>query len=230
MSEREPFTVRSVNFPALAEGEQARAVINRIGMQVVVDFWTQLALSGFIYHVQMGTESTGATFTGALDDQLAAILVDNPVGDALIPMLYEVNPGVIAGATLVQAMLELDKAKNRENTGGTTFVPENLNGADANSFNGTAKVAGGSDITPLAKSAVPNSVELARRDFLEDALANTIGYPGAWDIEIYSIYRRPMAVGLDTCSLVGHAGATADTTGYAVLQFAQLPKSNIVAT
>ncbi len=231
MSDREPFVARSTAFPPLDEGGQDRAVVNRIGFQVVVDFFTQLTLSGFTYHIQFGTENAGATFTADIDDQLAMFLVDNSTGNALIPLLYEVNPGVIAGALLLQTMLELDKAKNRENTGGTAFVPENLNGSDANSFNGSAFVGGASDIVPLAKSAVPDSVELGRRDFLEDALANTIGYPGAWDVEVYSVHRRPMAVGLDTCSLVGHAGAgTAQPVGYGVLQFAQVPKSYIVAT
>ena len=231
MSDREPFVSRSTVFPPLEEGGQDRAVVNRIGFQVIVDFWTQLALSGFTYHMQFGTENAGATFTAALDDQLAMFLVDQNAGYALIPMLMEINPGVVAGATLLQTMLELDKAKNRENSGGTAFTPENMNGSDANSFNGSAFVGGASDIVPLAKSAVPDSVELARRDFLEDALADTIGYPGAWDIEVYSCFRRPMAIGLDTCALVGLAGAaTAQPVGYGVLQFAQLPKAAIVAT
>ena len=231
MGHDEPFIARSTSFPPVDEGGNQKAVVNRMGLTVVVDFFTQMILSGFGYHIQMGTENAGATFTGAIDDQLASLLIDSELGNALIPLLFEVTPGVIAGATLAQAMLELDKDKERENTGGTAFVPENLNGSDANSFTGSAFVAGSSDIVPLAKSAVPASVELARRDFLEDALANTIGYPGVWDGEVYSVNRRPMAVGLDACSLVGHVGSpSADMTGYAVLQVLQLPKSYIVLT
>lgn len=228
MSREDPFISRFSAFPALGEGQRAEGVVNSMAMQVVVDFWTQLALSGFLFHVQMGTEDAGATFTGALDDQLAAILLDNNAGYALIPALFEVNPGVIAGATLTQAMLELDKAKQRYASGGTAFAPENLNGLDRASFNGSAYVAGGSDIVAAAKSAVPNSVELARRMWTEDALADTIGYPGAWDTEVYSVHRRPMAVLVDASSIVAQVGsATADMTGYAVVQAAQFPKAQL---
>lgn len=200
-------------------------------MQVVVDFFTQLALSGFTYHVQMGTEDAGVAFTTAMDDELVSMLVDNTSSYAAIPLLFEVTPGVIGAATLSMAMLEIDKAKARYTSGGTAFVPENLNGSDRNTFNGVAYVAGASDIVAAAKSAVPNSVELARVNWLEDALANTIGYPGAWENEVYSVAKRPVAVLLDASSIIGHVGsASADMTGYAVLQFAQIPESYIVAT
>lgn len=228
MSREDPNLTRYTSFPAVAEGQRTTAVLNSMGMRVAVDFFTQLALSGFTYHVQVGTENAGATLTGAIDDQLAAVLADNNAGNAIIPLFYHVDPGVLAGATVAQAMLELDKEKNRYSSGGTAFTPENLNGLDLNSFNGSAYVCGASDIVAAAKTAVPDSVELARRTFIEDALADSIGYPGAWDLDIYDVRKNPVAVGVDTCSLVGHAGsATADLTGYVVLQFAQLPKSSI---
>ena len=232
MMSDEPFQVRSTSFPPLAEGNKDRAVINRLGMQVTVDFFTQMILSGFGYHIQAGTEDAGVTFSAAIDDELVSMLIDNTVGYAMIPLLMEVTPGVVAGATLAMAMLEMDKAKARYgDTDAAAFVPENLNGSDLNSFNGVAYVASATDIIALAKSAVPNSVELARRMWLEDALANTIGYPGAWDNEVYSVSRRPIAVALDASSLVGHIGSTtADMTGYAAMQFLQLPKSYIVQT
>lgn len=228
MGREDPFISRFTAFPAVGEGQRTEGIVNSMGMQVVTDFWTQLALSGFLFHMQMGTEDAGVAFTAAIDDELVSMVVDNNVGYALIPALYEVTPGVLAGATLAQAMLEVDKAKNRYTSGGTAFAPENLNGLDRASFNGSAYVAGGSDIVAAAKSAVPNSVELARRMWTEDALADTIGYPGAWHTEVYSAHRRPLAVLTDASAIVGHTGsAVADMTGYAVLQFAQFAKAQL---
>ena len=224
MSREDVFLVRHSSIPAISEAVAERAIINRMGMQIVVDFFDQLILSGLAYHMQLGTEDAGVNSTTAIDDQLASMVIDNNAGYAMIPLLYEVTPGVIATATLVQAMLELDKDKVRYTSGGTAYVPANLRGDDNNSASGSFYV--GPDVTIAAKSAVPNSVEFARKFYLEDALADTIGYPGAWEACVYSARNRPIAVLIDAASIVGHFGsATADVTGYAVLQFAQFDKA-----
>lgn len=231
MSRDDVFQVRHSSLPAQAEGTEVPAVINRLGLTVVVDFFTQLALSGLTYHVQMGTEDAGVAFTTSIDDQLVSMLADNNAGYSMIPLLFTVNPGVVAGATLAMAMLEVDMAKLRYSANGTLFVPRNLHAQAPASFNGVAYVAGSSDITTLAKSAVPDSVELARKDYIEDALANTIGYPGAWDSCVYSVKQRPMVATYGVSSLIGHVGsASADLTGYAVIEMAQLAIAQMNAT
>jgi len=229
MARDDVFLVRHSSTPMLAEGNEERAVINRLGFQVVTDFFTQLVLSGFAYHMQVGTEDAGDGLTDTIDDALCAFVADNSAGNAMIPLLYEINPGVIAGATLVMAMLEVDKDKVRYSSGGTAYVPANLRTDDPNAANGSFYIMEGAGIVAAAKSAVPNSVELARKDFLEDALADTIGYPGAWDPVIYSICSRPPTVLVDASSILGHAGsATAVVTGYGCLQFAQFDKDLVV--
>ena len=231
MSRDDVFLVRNSSIPAISEAVAERAIINRLGMQVVVDFFTQLALSGLTYHVQAGTEDAGVAFTTAMDDALVSLLADNNAGYALIPLLMEVNPGVLAGATLAQSMLELDMAKKRYSSGGTAFTPRNLHAQAPASFNGVAYVCGSSDIVAAAKTAVPDSVELARKTYTEDALADTIGYPGAWEPAVYSARLRPLAVTYGVSSLIGHVGsAAADMTGYAVLQFGQLSIAQVNAT
>ncbi len=228
MGREDIFEVRHTSIPAVAEGGETRAIVNRMGAQIVADFFTQMVLSGFAYHMQFGTEDAGVAFTVAIDDELASLVADNKAGNAMIPLLYEVNVGVIAGATIVTAMLEIDKDKVRYLSGGNSYVPANLRGDDVNSANGSFFV--GADVTLATKSAVPNSVELARKDYIEDALANTIGYPGAWATAVYDINKRPPICLIDASSIVGHCGSASanDTTGYAVLQFAQFNKSLVV--
>lgn len=231
MSHEEVFRVRHSSLPPVGEAAAAEAVINRMGLQVVVDFFTHLTLAGLTYQVQIGTEDAGVAstaFATGIDDEAVWTLVDNNTGYAMIPLLYEVNPGVLGAATLAMSMLELDKGKKRYSSAGTAYTPANLNSQSAaSSFAGAAYV-GGTDIVALAKSAVPLSVELARKSYVEDALANTIGYPGAWDPCVYSVQRRPMALAHGPSSLIGHFGAASATmAGYGVLQFAQLASAQV---
>ena len=227
MSSQTIFQTRHSTFAALGEGDKDRAVTNRMGSIIVTDLFTQLILSGYAYHIQVGTEDAGVNSTTILDDELVTVLADNVVGSAMMPLLFEVNPGVVSTATLIQAMLEIDKAKARYTSGGTAYVPANLRTDDAKSASGSFFV--GPDVAALAKSAVPDSMEIARKDFTEDALGDTIGYPGTWAAPVYDIRKRPACVLIDASSIVGHVGsASADVTGYYVLQFAQFSKTLVV--
>lgn len=222
------FQVRHKSLVPVSEASAHKAVINRFGFQVVADFFTQMILSGFAYHMQVGTEATGVETPQELDDQLAFMLADNVAGYCMIPLLYEATPGALAAATICEAMLEVDKAKARYNSGGTAFVPANMRGDDPNTANGTFYVAS-DDITPLAKSAVPDSVELARQDFIENALADSYGYPGIWHTLVYSVRTRPICAIIGVGSIVCHLGAATDQPlSYGALEFAQFDKDLVV--
>ena len=227
MSRDDMFQVRHTSFPAVSDSNGERAVINRSGMQIVTDTFTQLTLSGYTYHMQIGTEDAGVASTTAMDDALVWMLADSAVGQAMMPLLYEVTPGVLAGSTLVQAMLEIDKDQVRYTSGGTAFVPANMRSDDPQSASGSFYV--GTDITVAGKTAIPNSVELARKFYIEDTITDSLGYPGAWESAVYSIRTRPPFVMVDASSLLCHFGAaTADATGYGVIEFAQFPKTMVV--
>ena len=227
MARDDVFLVRHNSIPAVGESNAERAILNRMGMQVIVDFFSQLVLSGYGYHMQIGTEDAPVASTTSIDDLLVWMVKDNPAGSALIPLLYEVNIGNFTTATLVISMLEADKDKLRYSSGGTAFVPANLRGDDPNAATGDSFV--GTDITVAAKSAVPNSVELARLQHLEDVIAD----PGNGQLSarpcIYSVKERPMLVLVDASSLLAHHGAaTADVNSYGVMQFAQFAKALVV--
>ena len=227
-----PFLVRNIALQpahaqvlaeaAVNEGRRERASVNRLAIREVVDFFTQLQLAGLTFGVQAGTEDAGVAATNTIDDQLAFILADCNATYGVIPLLYEARPTPAADTTtLAMAMLELDMAKKRYSSAGTVFTARNLLAQAPQAFQG-ACYAGG-DIVTLAKSAVPDSVELARKDYFEDALDDKIGYPGWWDPCVYSVKTRPMAVSYGVSAILGHLGsATALITGYARLEFAQL--------
>lgn len=224
MSREDPFLVRHTSLPAVGEANGERAVLNRMGFQVVTDFFTQIGLAGFTYQMQIGTEDAPANSTTSIDDQLAEGVADNIAGYAMIPLLFEVNFDFVDTAVNSDVMLEWDKAKVRYTSGGTAFVPANLRGDDPYAAVGSYYV--GPDVTVAAKSAVPDSVELARRAPNEDVVTDPTTGKLGWDPVIYSCRTRPVVVGIDACSFVQHIGAgTADINIYAAFQFAQFAKS-----
>lgn len=219
MSRENEFEVAN-SFRKREIGAGDRMLINAFGAGVVVDFWTQLALSGYLYHIQIGTENAPVASTTGIDDELAWMLADTTAG-ITIPALYEVNVATWTTATLVEAMLEVDNAQNRFSSGGTPFTPEPLN--NRNYFAASVNGYVGTDIALGSKTAVPGSVELARRVFSEDAVATPTPADFA-DPVVYSAHSRPLSVSQGVSALVGHHGAvTADVTSYGVLQFANFP-------
>lgn len=227
MSRDDAFLVRHSTVPAVGEATSQQGVLNRMGFQVVTDFFTQLILGGYAYHIQAGTEDAPVASTAAIDDTLAFMLVDQNVGYAMLPLGLQVLVANWTTATLVNTMLEADKGKKRYSSGGTAFVPANLNGEDPRSFNGVAYTVT-ADIVAAAKSAVPDSVELYRAQVVEDAQAT----PAAADASIaaaYSARTHPFIVLTDASSFVVHHGATtADVNSYGNFQFAQFDKGLVV--
>lgn len=226
MARDDVFIVRHATIPAVGESNSERAIINRLGSLVVTDFFDQLVLSGLAYHMQLGTEDAPINSTTSIDDQLAWAVADSQAGKAMIPLLAELNIDFVDTAVNSDAMLEWDKDIVRYSSGGTAFVPANMRGDDPNSAGGSFYV--GTDVTVAAKSAVPNSVELARKSLGEDAVTDPTTGKLQYDPILYSCKQRPIVVGMNACSFVFHFGAgTADLNGYGVFQFAQFSSSLI---
>ena len=219
--------VRQNSYEDYSEGQDRFARLNRRGELVIMNFFDQIVLDGRGYHMQIGTEDAPVNSTTSIDDQLAWAVADNTVGYAMIPLLFEVVFDLADTAVNSDIMLEWDKDKVRYSSGGTAFVPANMRGDDPRAAVGTFYV--GTDVTVAAKSAVPNSVELARRAPNEDVITDPTTGKFGWDPVIYSCKTRPIVVGTDACSFVLHVGAgTADLNAYGVFQFAQLPKESVV--
>ena len=223
MARDDIFQVRHQSIPALGESNADRAIMNKFGSQVVVDLYTQLLLSGLCFHMQTGTEDAPITSNTTVDDVKAIMVADNNSG-VMMPLFADVNVATFAAATNIEIMLEADMDKKRYTSGGTVYVPEQMNGAatSATAANGTFYTIEGSDIVAAAKSAVPASVELARRTLTEDAVADPAGAMIARR-PLFSVRTQEPVKGLTPSSLVVHFGASADITGYGSLDFAQYP-------
>ena len=224
MGRDDVFRVRHRTIPALGEGQQDQAIMNKLGAQVVVDFYTQLLLSGLCFHIQTGTEDAPSTSNTTIDDTKAMIIADCTSG-AMIPLFADVVFATWAAATTIQAMLEADMDKVRYSSGGTVYVPRQMNKAatNADAANGTFFTIEGSDLVAAAKSAVPASVELKHAVYSEDALATVTDGMAGGKHPLFTSKEQVPVILTNPGSLLVHFGASADLTAYGSLDFAQLP-------
>lgn len=228
MARDDVFLVRHEAWPNIAEGSAERAVINKLGSLVVTDFYTQLVLGGWSYHIQLGALSTAVAGTAALTALIGVGLVDNNAGYATIPLSAEMHIATYSTATLFLSMIEVDMAKKRYTSGGTALTPRNLRGDSPHTFNGAAYNNTGT-LVVAAASAAPHTLELARGVGSEDAQPATTftdrGPHFRWSVRSNG---NPTVL-VDAASIVLHHGSTTATdTMYGNLQFAQLDKTAIV--
>lgn len=228
MARDDVFQVRHESWPAMAESGADRAVMNKLGSIVVTDFYTQLALGGWAYVIQVGALSTAVAGTAALTALIGVGVVDNNAGYACLPLHCEMHIATYSTATLFLSMLEADMAKKRFSSGGTALTPRNLRGDSPRTFNGNAYNNTGT-LVLAAASAAPHTVELGRGVGSEDAQPATTftdrGPHFLWDVRRSG---HPVVL-VDAGSLVLHHGSTTATdTMYGNLQFAQLDKTMLV--
>ena len=215
-------------YESLGEGQYRPLRGNRRGELVVCDFWTQLVLDGRMFHLQIGTESTPVNATIDIADTLVWALVDGTAGTTILPAMYEESFDLITDATDVDVMFEIDRAKNRWISGGSSFVPTNLR-TDTPRVSVATKAYVGTDITTAAKTAVPGSIEMGHHKFFEDNIATGTG--NAFHKYVLNGRKRPLGVIVGVGSMLGHFGcatATNDTTGFGSMEWAEIPTTAVV--
>ena len=222
--------VRQNTYESYPEGTERELRVNRRGELVVMDFWTQLALDGRLFHMQIGTEDAPVASTASIDDAMVWALVDGATGTTYIPCFVDVTLALPGNTSATgDAMFEIDRAKARYTSGGTAFVPENLR-TDRPRVSAAAAAYVGTDITAAAKTAVPGSLEVGRKYLFNTAISTT---NEASDfnsnlVPLYSCHRNAPVVVVGVGSMVLHFGAgTADVNGYGVMQWGEIPTDNV---
>ena len=143
-----------------------------------------------------------------------------------MPMGATWNIVDLTTSTLALAMIEVDRLIARYSSGGTAYVPENLRTDPPRVAVGGAFYIGAPDITLAAKTAVPGSIELWRHNFGNDALATQL-YQEILNVK-FSLRTDPFAVVVGLGSIIAHFGAaTADATGYNMMDVIQLPTESV---
>ena len=208
------------------ENQEGPARANRRAELVVVDMWDQFILDGRTFQMQLGTEDAPINTTTSIDDQLVFAVADNPAGLTMIPSFLQLSIATWTTSTLVNMMLEIDRALARYSSGGTAYVPENLRTDRPRTASGTFYV--GTDVTVIAKTAVPGSMEIWRHVGSEDNVGTSTGAENA-NVSRYSAKELGMfaaIVGVGS-ALVHFGTASADATGYGSFCFVQVPSASV---
>ena len=193
----------------------------RDGALHTVDWLQALILEGRGFSIQMGTEDAPVDLTVAIDDILVWALVDIPAGTTAIPIFAQ---GVIAtwsDGTLLNMMIEIDRAKTRYASGGTAYTPLNLRTDTPIASLATAFVD--ADTVPSAKS-VGGSLEIYRES-IEVNVGDAADY---WPPMEYEPDHPEMVVG--PASMIFHFGAAnggTAPTGYGSMQWIEMPTTAI---
>src|SRR3990172_11234019 len=105
---------------AAGEGTWTAAKGSKMGYQVVMDFYTQMAIEGRAYQVRAGTVATGLAADSTLTDTAANMCVDAALGVTIMPVALRLGLRDVATATTLQAAM---KAVGVVSSAGTAFVP-----------------------------------------------------------------------------------------------------------
>lgn len=171
-------SVRQDSLSIFPEGSPAQGVFSRIGAQVVVDFYTYMALTGAAYQIRPGTITTPIAGDVAITDTAAEACVDVPSGTIIIPTYLNVAQRVATGTLNTIALKSVGAASTAGAS--TTVLPLKTVGArlastpTASGCTARAATAGGVTVAaelitttrrhytwtqPLAAGAYPTTVE-----------------------------------------------------------------------
>lgn len=204
-----------------ADGGWLPARSTRDGSICAID-WRQLAvMEGQGYIMQLGDENAPVDSTTSIDDILVWATLDVPTGTTIIPFSAQVAVATWSTSALVDFMIEVDDAKVRRDSGGTAYIPLNLNTGSSNTSACTAYTMAGAGVVATAK-VTGHSLELFRTSIEVNWGNAADGIPNFdWNPKV-----PPTIVG--PASVVLHLGAgTADVTAYGNIQWIEQPSTAI---
>ena len=206
--------VKQNSLAAYGESSISGGIAARLGMQVVMDFYTYMALVGAGYQVRAGTLSVPLVGDVLITDTAAEMCADAASGTTIIPVAANISFN-LAAATLFETA---GKSVATASSAGTAFVPLPLrsNGAAATS---TARVQ--------AAGAVTVTAELATTTLRHFSWGHPIA-AGAWPT-IYDWKPRtpPVLVG-PRCFYVQIAGDTTGPSYFASFDYLEAPTATLL--
>ena len=190
----------------------------RDGSAATIDWKQSFALEGNVYTVQMGTEDAPINATPTIDDALVSGVIDVPEGAVAIPLFAQCAIALWSASTTVNFMIEIDNAKVRYSSGGTSFKPLNYHTGMVSRSGCVAYVG---DVT-VASKTTGGSLEVYRES-IEAQVGDAADY---WPKMEYIPVISPVVEG--PASILYHIGsANGDMSFYGNIVWAELLQSDV---
>lgn len=198
---------------AAGEGTWVAAKASKMGYQVVMDWYTQMALEGRIYQVQAGTVTTPLTGDIDVTDTKAEMCADAATGYTIIPTCLRAILESHSGGTLSEITA---KSAAAISTAGAVFVPLPLYTGGVAAAT-TARVAAAGGVTVAAELATTT-----RRHFYNQMTAVSDGRVFA-DKE----FRGGPVLAGPACFYVQVTAVTAGPVYFADFDYVELPTASV---
>lgn len=185
---------------------------NRLSMQVVVDFYTQMSLEGRVFQVRAGAITTPFIGDVPIADTAAEMAVSSRVGTTIIPCYATIGITLLPG-TANQVKLQSVAGAH---TAGDAFVPlPLLRGGVGSACIAAADETGG--VTVPAETGVSTSLHYS----IGAGTANSLGSVAEW-----KPVAPPVLPGA-SCFYVQIGGTTTGPSYFAAVNWIELPAASI---
>lgn len=200
-----------------AEGTYMAAKGNKLGFEILMDFYTQMAIEGRVYQVRAGTKSDPAVGDIVITNTTADMCVDAPLGTTIMPVYFNISYNLAAASLFETA----GKSVATASTVGAAFVPLNLK-SDGPAATSTARVAE----TGSAAVGVTVTTETAAttlRHFSTSQPVAAGAYTTTYDWEPTA---PPVLIGV-RCFYIQVAAAATGPSYFAHFDYIELPTANV---
>ena len=207
---------------AFGESTQSGGIANRLGQQVVMDFYTYSMLAGKGFQVRAGTITTPLVGDVVITDTAAEMCVDAASGYTVLPVAMNISVRLGTGTLHEYAV----KSVGTASSAGTAYTPLPLrsfgkNGATAAACNSTARVAAAGGVTVTAELATTTRRHWSWSNPLAAGAGNDLIIP-PWEP------RTPPPIVGPFCLYVQVAATTTGPSYYANLDFLEFESNALI--
>lgn len=218
MSNQLEVLVNQASPRALSEGVWGDLKGTKRGEVCVVDFYTEMALEGRIYHVCAGTIVAGITGDVAITDTDAEMCADALTGTTIMPIEAMITWQAVGGDELECA----GKSVGTLSTSGTLFIPLPIK-AGGPACRAIARVDGAGILQVAAEVTTTTRQHF---HYSEEFVGDDVNEPAPWNPVVW-IPRIPPVLKGEACFYLQIASATGGPTYFAHFNFIELPTVSV---
>jgi hypothetical protein len=207
------FLVYQDSVGATGENTWGSARMNKMGFQVVTDFYTQMAIEGRVFQVRAGTISVPVVGDVVITDTAAEMCADAATGTTIIPVYTNISYNLAAGTLFENA----GKSVATASSAGDAFVPLPL-------YSGGVAAACTARVDEEGSTTV--TAELATTTLRHFSWSQPIA-AGAYTTTYDWEPRSPPILNGPRCFYIQIAGTGTGPSYYASFDFIELPTTAV---